>query len=306
MEEDAANRAADPLQAQVKKLVRFALACEYSRTPIRRTDIGAKVMGDGGGGWGRGAFREVFAGAQAVLQKRFGMEMVELPVRDKVTIGQRRGESRHLSRHCKLKLTMPPSPAAQRADRTAATSKSWILTTTLPAAYRIPAILPPPRISSATADATYTALYTFLISLVTIAGGSLPEARLGRFLRRTNADTYTPIDRTDRLLARMCRDGYLVRAREVEGGEEVVEYLVGPRGKVEVGIGGVARMMGMVYGFGPDVLEESHGQEQTRLGDEDGEGNDQRAEFCARLRRTLGIVEGSTGAAANEAQTEME
>ena len=39
-------------------------------------------------------FRSVFEGAQKVLQATFGMEMVELPIRDKVTISQRRGTSK--------------------------------------------------------------------------------------------------------------------------------------------------------------------------------------------------------------------
>ncbi|THV83831.1 hypothetical protein D6D29_03587 [Aureobasidium pullulans] len=31
--------------AMVKNMVRLALACEYSRTPIRRADITAKILG---------------------------------------------------------------------------------------------------------------------------------------------------------------------------------------------------------------------------------------------------------------------
>ncbi len=89
----------------VKKLVRLALACEYARQPIRRVDIGVKgdtcpgksseaheliwlvVLGTNGR-----KFKVVFDRAQATLRETFGMEMVELPVREKVTISQRRGE----------------------------------------------------------------------------------------------------------------------------------------------------------------------------------------------------------------------
>lgn len=80
--------------ATVQKLVRFALSCEYARQPIRRSDISLKVFNDIGGpnnaGTGRN-FRQVFAKAQKVLEEVFGMRMVELPVREKVTISQRRG-----------------------------------------------------------------------------------------------------------------------------------------------------------------------------------------------------------------------
>lgn len=76
------------VDVMVKKMVRLALASEYSRQPIRRTDISAKVLGE----QGSRRFKAVFDEAQTVLRKRFGMEMVELPGKEKVTISQRRGE----------------------------------------------------------------------------------------------------------------------------------------------------------------------------------------------------------------------
>lgn len=72
----------------VKKLVRLALASEYSRQPLRRIDISAKVLGE----QGARQFRTVFDEAQRVLGEKFGMQMTELPVREKVTVHQRRGE----------------------------------------------------------------------------------------------------------------------------------------------------------------------------------------------------------------------
>lgn len=74
--------------AMVKKMVRFAIASEYSRLPIRRNDISAKVLGE----QGSRQFKLVFDQAQRELRQRFGMEMTELPAREKVTITQRRGE----------------------------------------------------------------------------------------------------------------------------------------------------------------------------------------------------------------------
>lgn len=69
----------------VKKLVRYALACDFSRTSIRRDGIKEKVLGDQGR-----AFRRVFDGAQNTLRLVFGMEMVELPVKDKLTKEEKR------------------------------------------------------------------------------------------------------------------------------------------------------------------------------------------------------------------------
>jgi hypothetical protein len=86
---DGENGAPSSLDAMVKKMVRLALASEYSRLPIRRTDISTKVLGE----QGTRQFKAVFEAAQKLLRSKFGMEMVELPAREKVTIGQRRGES---------------------------------------------------------------------------------------------------------------------------------------------------------------------------------------------------------------------
>lgn len=71
----------------VKKLVRLALACEYQRRPIRRTEISEKVLGDNGR-----QFKAVWARAQDQLSHVFGMEMFELPAREKVTLQQKRGQ----------------------------------------------------------------------------------------------------------------------------------------------------------------------------------------------------------------------
>ncbi|EEH20025.2 hypothetical protein PABG_02284 [Paracoccidioides brasiliensis Pb03] len=255
-----ANRAIDIM---VKKLVRLALASEYSRQVIRRTDIRDKVLGE----QGARQFRNVFEGAQKELREKFGMQMVEQPLREKVTISQRRG-------------------SAQRTERLSTTSKTWTVITALPPAFRTPTILPPAKAPSSITESTYTAIYTFIISTILLSGGSIREQKLDRLLRRVNADNFTPIERTDRLLARLCKEGYIVRNREMDGVEEVVEYLVGPRGKVEVGVAGVSGLIREVYGFG------------NRSGNGDGDGNECAAKtqgeveaFERRLKRSLGIGE---------------
>lgn len=85
---DGETRTPSNIDVMVKKLVRLALASEYSRLPIRRTDISAKVLGE----QGSRQFKTVFDQAQRVLRSRFGMQMVELPGKEKVTISQRRGK----------------------------------------------------------------------------------------------------------------------------------------------------------------------------------------------------------------------
>ncbi|RAH45439.1 MAGE domain-containing protein [Aspergillus brunneoviolaceus CBS 621.78] len=214
-------RAPTSTDVMVKKLVRLALATEYSRQPLRRIDISAKVLGE----QGARQFRTVFDEAQRVLGEKFGMQMTELPVREKVTVHQRR--------------------AAQKVEKASSGNKNWILTSLLPPEYRRPAILRP---SKAPLESTYTGLYSFIIAVILLNGGTIQEQKLDRYLQRTNTNTYTPVDRTDRFLQRLCKEGYLVRNRDVDGGEEVIEYILGPRGKVEVGAQGVAGLVREVYG----------------------------------------------------------
>ena len=115
--------------------------------------------------------------------------------------------------------------------------------------------------------------------MILLNGGSLPEQKLERYLKRTNADTYTPVDRTDRFLQRLCKEGYLIRNREMEGGEEIIEYMVGPRGTVEVGVRGVAGLVREVYGR-QGIVEGNDSTPAERA---------QMEEFESRLARSLGI-----------------
>lgn len=70
----------------------------------------------------------------------------------------------------------------------------------------------------------------------------------------------------------------------MDGGEEVIEYIVGPRGKVEVGESGVSGLVRKVYG---------------RTAPAEGEAND---EFEARLARSVGSKR-TTNQAAEAANT---
>ena len=75
------------IQPLARKLCRYALSCEYSRQPIRRADISAKVLPSNSGR----IFKQVFTEAQIMLEGTFGMRMEELPAKEKVTLQQKRG-----------------------------------------------------------------------------------------------------------------------------------------------------------------------------------------------------------------------
>lgn len=176
-------------------------------------------------------------------------------------------------------------------------TKAYILTSTLPAAYRIPAILTPSRIPSTAIESAYTAFYTFVISVISLSPrGMIPEPKLERYLKRVNADNHClGGEKTEKILKRMEREGYVVKVRERDGGgEESVDYVVGPRGKAEIGENGVAGVVRKVYGkkdleaeelekrlvrsLGEVVLDKKKNREDDEAeggnGDGEGEGSD--------------------------------
>ncbi|KAI0153501.1 MAGE family-domain-containing protein [Pestalotiopsis sp. NC0098] len=199
----------------VKKLVRYALACEYARLPIRRDGIRDKVLGNN-----PRAFKKVFDAAQLSLKRAFGMEMVELPMKEKRTLKEKQKQS-----------------ATQRkaAAQGTASSKTYILVSTLPAAYKTATIITPSRVPSSSEEAEYIGFYTFAIALIALNGGELSNVKFFDYLGRMNADKNLPFDKTENVLLKLTRQGYLEKVIEkVEGDEDIVTWHVGTRGRVEV------------------------------------------------------------------------
>jgi len=252
----------------VKKLVRLALASEYARQPLRRADINAKVLAPGS----TRNFKIVFESTQAVLRHAFGMTLTALPLREKITVAQKRAAQR---------LTGNSQGNSHSGAPTA-----YILTSTLPLSMRTPAILSPPKIPSVGPEASYVGLYTFVVSVIYLSeGGRCSEGRLERALKKVAAEDHGPGgEKMDKVLKRMEKEGYIVKIREREaGGEESVEFVVGPRGKVEVGERGVAGCVREVYGDGVTGLEKrlerslgvgTFGKVEERVvdGEEEGDG----------------------------------
>ncbi|KAF1985229.1 MAGE-domain-containing protein [Aulographum hederae CBS 113979] len=228
---DASNGAGGELHVLVKKLVRLVLAHEFSRQPLRRNDINAKVLGTQ-----TRRFKEVFGEAQRQLRLVFGMEMTELPVKDKITTAEKR--------------------AAQKVEKVTTNTNTWILTSTLPNEYRQATIMQPNHTLSTEAEAAYRGLYTFVVALILINGGELAEAKLERQLMRTNASDTTPVGPKEKVLARMAKEGYVVKHKDSTSGEEIITYSIGPRGRVEVGADAVRELVKTVYGdAGPHDLD---------------------------------------------------
>jgi melanoma-associated antigen len=99
-------------------------------------------------------------------------------------------------------------------------------------------------------------LYSFIIALILLNNGSLPEAKLERYLKRANADQWTPISSTEKILQKLAKEGYLEKRRDTSSGEEIIEWVVGPRGKIEVGERGVQGFVRAVYAGSEEDDEE--------------------------------------------------
>ncbi|KAI1171283.1 MAGE protein [Nemania sp. FL0916] len=217
----------------VKKLVRYALACEYARIPIRRDGIRDKVLGTNAR-----AFKRVFDAAQEQLQKVFGMEMVELPTREKRTLKDKQ------------------KAVKRGASQSSLSSRQYILISTLPKEYRSQPIIGPSRVPSTAEEAAYIGFYTVIISLITLSSGELSDMKLRRYLTRLNASQNLPMDKTDQVLQKLIRQGYLDKVVErVEGDEDSITWCVGPRGKVEVSPQSIANVVTEVWGNPPDDFE---------------------------------------------------
>ncbi|KAF2860719.1 MAGE-domain-containing protein [Piedraia hortae CBS 480.64] len=217
-----------------RKMVRYALACQFQRRPIRRPDVGEKVLA----GASR-QFKEVFKNAQQQLRDIFAMEMVELPAKEKVTLAQRR--------------------AAQQLQSSKAPT-AWVLVTVLPAEFRDPELIPPSAVPTEEEESKYVAIYTMLVSLITLSGGALPDSKLDNYFRRLGLDDATPVaghEKTEILFKRLEKDGYIVKIKESTGaGEDDTYWMVGPRGKVEVGDSGIRGLVKTVFGDLSDAAEQ--------------------------------------------------
>ncbi|KAI6780016.1 uncharacterized protein J7T54_007492 [Emericellopsis cladophorae] len=218
-----------------KKLVRYAISCEYSRTPIRRDGIKEKVLGTQGR-----SFKRIFALTQQQLRLVWGMELRELPVREKMTLHEKR-----------------KAMASNAQPKTG--SGSYILVSVLPTAYRTVAIVAPSRAPGMEDEATYVAFYTLIVSTIWLSGGELSDQKLKRFLERLNSERNVSSEKTEMVLKKMERQGYVVRRVDRppvgQDGENVVTWHIGTRAKEEIGLDGVHGMVREVYGDMTPELE---------------------------------------------------
>lgn len=167
----------------------------------------------------------------------------------------------------KLRGTNNLSVAGKTQTQTQASSNAYMLVSTLPAAYRVPEIIGPSVAQSREGEAAYVGVYTTIISIITLSGGELSDARLRRHLQRLVIDKNMPslnpndgnhaTENTELVLQRMTRQGYLVKASEnkMQGDDDAITWHVGPRGKVEVSNEAIADIVRKVFGGSSPDLE---------------------------------------------------
>ncbi|KAH7409632.1 MAGE family-domain-containing protein [Cadophora sp. MPI-SDFR-AT-0126] len=244
----------------VKKMVRYALACEFQRKSIKRQEISEKVIGK----QHRGSFKRVFESAQNQLRTKFGMEMVELPAKTKNTMKEKRAA---------LKTKGNSKPTA-----------NYILTTILPPEYRTPEIMPASNIGSQHNEAAYMGLCTTIVSIIALSpNDAIPDHKLHQYFERLSLDRHTGLGTTEALLTRMIKDQYIYKTVEKTADDETIDWRVGPRGKVEIGNKGVQGLVNEVYGeTAPEDLDQrlqrSLGIEARKVRDDDDEGGEDEEE----------------------------
>jgi len=126
-----------------------------------------------------------------------------------------------------------------------------VLTSTLPPELHHPDILPPAAIPTDSEEGKYTGIYTVIVALISLSGGTLNDSKMERYLKRMHLDDATPVEGYEKpalLLKRMERDGYVVRIKETgPSGEEDISWILGSRAKVEIGDEGVSGLTKAVY-----------------------------------------------------------
>lgn len=139
-----------------------------------------------------------------------------------------------------------------------------------------------------------------VIALIALSGGEITEPKLKRHFQRLNADNKLGPERTDDVLTKMERSGYVVRRVENISADQDknVSWLIGPRGKEEIGPEGVAGVVREVFGGTTPELErrmatslgitpqEPEEQVEEENGEEPGEAPEPRRRSRRAARHT--------------------
>ncbi|KAM3073004.1 hypothetical protein ACMFMG_008723 [Clarireedia jacksonii] len=86
--------------------------------------------------------------------------------------------------------------------------------------------------------------------------GTISDSKFTSILKKLEADENLPTDKTALVVKKMLQQNYISKIVEKTADEEIIEWRVGPRGKVEIGTRSVQGLVREIYGENtPEDLE---------------------------------------------------
>ncbi|CAG8507562.1 1926_t:CDS:2 [Diversispora eburnea] len=207
------------------EVVRLALACELRKVPLRREEVVRKgmylcVLVDHSR-----AFPVVLLKAQEKLRDIFGMDLEELPTKEKSTVARRRV-----------------------IKKENASAKSFMLRNILPKKLREINLIQWDK----NQELEKMGLLTVILSLIHVNGRTLSDDQLDHYFRRLRLGN-EPFD-TTKLIATFIKQGYLNKQKvsAIENSrtseKDPVEYRWGPRAKIEFSESSICDFIKGIYG----------------------------------------------------------
>ncbi|CAG8531069.1 1000_t:CDS:2 [Ambispora leptoticha] len=225
----------EEINRKVKGLIRLALFSERKKTPIRREDMVKKVLQEHSR-----AFQEIFEQAQDELRDIFGMEMVEMPSKEKKDFAG--------------------TGAARRANANKGAStncKSYALISILPQQMRNNDLI------QWHDEEAMMGLLTVILSLIFVNGQTLSDDQLRSYTNRLHIrGEHECFGELDKTLMTFVKQGYLDRQKsglvDQVSEKEHFEYRWGPRAKVEFPENSIIQFIKTIYGrdAGPDLAKQ--------------------------------------------------
>lgn len=257
--ESAANPSGLPendIAIMVKNFVRLALACEQTRSSIRREEISKKVPINNH----RRYFPQVFDRTQERLRNTFGMELIELPVKDR---------TRNMTMTQQRKLAHTHASASHVLASSKA-GKSWILRNILP-----PNLKQISQRQHIELERNYNAVAMIICIIVVMSDNQCSsESRLISALERLGWSPKCPAGPLDEVITKMTKQGYIDRLKDDQSMDGTFTLHIGPRGKLETlhNRDELKRLLMQIYGSNDDAeAQERLGKiiQDTLDGDED-------------------------------------
>lgn len=256
------------MQLMVRNFVRLALAMEYTRTPIKREEISKRVFVNDH----KRCFAAVFDRTQARLRSTLGMELVELPAKDKtrgMTVTQQR-KAAHTQATTGSHIISKPS-------------KSWILRTLLP--YDLKHIA---QRQHQEQERNYNAVVTIICIIVAMSDDQCClEGRVQSSLERLGWYPSTPAGLFEEVIARMTKQNYIDRIKDDQSMEGSFSLAIGPRGKLET-LGNRDELLDLVAAIYTTGRRDGNGDSDGRSGPDSGAGDSRSsADVKDRLKRLI-------------------